>query len=67
MLKTNRIIKGMKVVDMSASSTIDEEDMEVKVDSLGIAKTDHVCPSNVSHATKKDTAMQTVHTRTKLT
>ena len=67
MLKTNGIIKDMKVVDMSASSTTVMEDMEVEVDSLGIATTDHVDPSNVSHATKKVTDMQTVHTRTELT
>ena len=64
MLKMNRIIKGTKVVDMSASLTNDVNDMEVEVDSLGIATTDHVGPSNVSRATKKVTDMQTVHTRT---
>ena len=64
MLKTNRIIKGTKFVDMSVGSTIDVEDMEVKVNSLGIVTTDHVSPSNVSHVTKKDTDMQTIHTRT---
>ena len=66
MLKVNRIIKGTMVVDMSAGSTTDGEDMEVEVDSLGIVTTDHVGPSNVSRATKKVTDMQTVHTRTKL-
>ena len=53
MLKMNRIIKGTKVIDMSASSTTDVEDMEVEFDSLGIATTDHVGPPNVSRATKK--------------
>ena len=53
MLKTNKIIKGTKVVDMSVGSTINVEDMEVEVDSLEIATTDHVSPSNVSRATKK--------------
>ena len=57
MLKTNRIIKGTKVVNMSDSSTTDVEEMEVKVDSLGIATPDHVGPSNVSHVTKKDIDM----------
>ena len=47
--------------------TIDMEAMEVKVDSLEIKTTDHVGPYNVSHVTRKDTDMQTVHTRTRLT
>ena len=64
MLKTNRIIKDTKVVDMNAGLTTVGEDMEVEVDSLGIATTDHVDPSNVSRATKKVTNMQTIHTRT---
>ena len=34
MRKTNIIIKGMKVIDMSAGSTTEVEDIEVKVDSL---------------------------------
>ena len=68
MHKMIRIIKGRKVVAMSVGSTTDMEDMKkVEVDSLGIATTDHVGPSNVSHVTKKDTDMQTVHTRTELT
>ena len=41
--------------------------MEVEVNSLEIVTTDHVGPSNVSHVTRKDADMQTVHTRTKLT
>ena len=64
MLKMNRIIKGTKVVDMSAGLTNDVEDMEV--DSLGIMTTNHVAPSNVSRATKKVIDMQTAHTRTEL-
>ena len=69
MLKVNRIIKGTVVVDMSTSLTTDVEDMEVEVevDSLGIATTNHVGPFNVSRATKKVTNMQTVHTRIELT
>ena len=63
MLKTNRIIKDTKVVDMSAGSTTVMEDMEVEVDSLGIETTDHVGPSSVSHAIKKVIDMQTTHTR----
>ena len=55
----------MKAVDMSADLTTVVEDMEVKVDSLGIATIDHLDPSNVSHAIKKVTDMQTSHTRTK--
>ena len=67
MCKTIKIIKGMKVIDISTGSTTDVEDMEVEVDYLGIVTTDHAGPSNVSRATKKDTDMQTVHTRTELT
>ena len=63
----NKIIKGMMVFDMSTSSTTNVEDMEVEVDSLGITRTDHVVPPNVSHATKKDTNMKTIHIRTELT
>ena len=62
-----RIIKGTKVVNTSAGSTTDMEDMEVEVNSLGIETTDHVGPFNVSHVTKKDTDTHTVHTRTGLT
>ena len=65
MHKTNRIIKDTKVVDMSTISTTIVEDMEVKVDSLGIMTTDHVIPSSVSHAIKKVIDMQTAHTRKK--
>ena len=65
MLKTNRIIKDMKAVDMSAGSTTVGEDREVEVDSLGITTTNHVVPSSVSHAIKKVIDLQTAHTRTK--
>ena len=64
MLKMNKIIKGTKVVDMSIGSTINVEDMEVEVDSLGITTIDHVGPSNVLRAIKKVIDMQTAHTRT---
>ena len=64
MLKTNRIIKYMKVVDMSTGMTTDVEDMEVEVNSLGIMTTDHVDPSSVSHDIKKVTDMQTGYIRT---
>ena len=67
MHKTTKIIKGTKVIDTNAGSTTDVEAMEVEVDSLGIEATDHVGPSNVSHVTRKDTDMQTIHTRTGLT
>ena len=49
---------------MSVSSITIMEDMEVKVDSLRIATTDHVDPSSVLHAIKKVIDMQTAHTRT---
>ena len=64
MLKTNRIIKDTKVVDMSDGSIIVMEDMEVKVDSLGIVTTNQVDQSSVLHAINKVTDMQTAHTRT---
>ena len=64
MLKMNRIIKDTKAIDMSSISITVGEDMEVEVDSLGIATTDHVDLSSVSHAIKKVTDMQTSHTRT---
>ena len=64
-LNMNKIIKGMMVVDMSVGSTTNVK--EVEVDSLGIMTTDHIGPSNVSRATKKDTDMQTVHTMIELT
>ena len=63
-LNMNKIIKGMMVINMSTGLTNDVEDMEVDVASLGIATTDLADPSNVSHATKKDSDMETVHTRT---
>ena len=53
MHKTTRIIKYTKVVDTSTTMTTDVEDMEVEVDSLGIVTSNHIDPSNVSHATKK--------------
>ena len=63
MLKVNKIIKGMTIVDMSVGSTTDVEDMEVEVDSLGIATTNHVGPSIILHATKNVIDMQTTHKR----
>ena len=66
MCKTIRIIKDTKVIDTSISSKTDMEDMEVKVDSQGIMKTDHIIPSNVSRATNKVIDMKTAHTRTEL-
>ena len=65
MLKMNRITIYMKAVDMSAGSTTVMEDMEVKVDSLGIMTISHIDPSSVSHARKKFIDTQTAHTRTK--
>ena len=67
MSKTTKIIKGMKVVGTNAGLTTDVEAIEVEVDYLGIDTINHVGPSNVSHVTRKDTDMQTVHTRTGLT
>ena len=67
MHKTTKIIKDTKGANTNAASTTDVEAMEVKVDSMVIETTDHVGPSNVSHVTRKDTDMQTIHTRTGLT
>ena len=66
MIKTNQIIKDMKVIDMSTDSTTVMEDMEVKDDFLEIATIDHDGPSSALHATKKAINMQTVHTRIEL-
>ena len=63
-IKMNQIIKDMKAVDMSIGSTTIVEDMEVKVDSLGITTINHVGPSSVLHAIKKVIDMHTTHTRT---
>ena len=52
--------------DMSVGTTIDAQAMEEKVDSLGITTIDHVDPSNVLHVIRRDTGMETVHTRTEL-
>ena len=67
MTKMTKIIKGMKVVGTNSDLTIDMEAMEVEVNSLGIETTDHIDPSNVSHVTRKDTDMQTIHTKIGLT
>ena len=67
MSKTTKIIKGTKVISTNVDLTTDVEAMEFEVNSLGIETTDHVGPSNVSHVTRKDTDMQTIHTRTGMT
>ena len=66
MIKMSQIIKDMKAVDMSIDSTSVVEDMEVEDDFLEIATINHVGPSSALHATNKDIAMQTVHTRLEL-
>ena len=63
MIKMNQIIKDMKAVDMSASSTTIMEDLEVEDDFLEIMTTDHYDPSSALHVIKKGTATQIVHTR----
>ena len=62
----NQIIKDMKIIDMSTSSTTIGEDMEVEDDFLEIMTIDHDDPSSALHVTKRDITMQIVHTRTKL-
>ena len=57
----------MKVEDTSVCMTINVKSTEVEADSLEIKTTDHIGPSIVSHVTRNDTDMQTVHTRIELT
>ena len=52
--------------DMSAGMTTDVRVMEEEVDSLGIATYERVDPPSASHATKKVTGTQIVHTRIEL-
>ena len=52
--------------DMSASTTIDAKVTKEEVNSLGITTYNRVDPPSASHATKKVTYTQTVHTRTEL-
>ena len=66
MIKMSRIIKYMKVVDMSDGSTTVVEDMEVEDDFLEIVTVGHDDPSSALHDTKKAINMQTVHTRIEL-
>ena len=61
-----RMVRGMKVGDMSAGMKINVEAMEEEVDSLGIATTDRIDPSNASLVIKRVIGMLTVHTRTEL-
>ena len=56
----------MKEVDTSAGSTIVMWDLEVEDDFLEIVTTDHDDPSSSLHVIKKDTTMQTIHTRIEL-
>ena len=62
-----RMVRGTKVEDTSANMTIDVEDTKEEVDSLGIATTDHVDPSNALHVIRRDISIQTVHIKTELT
>ena len=66
MIKRSRIIKDMKVVNMSVGLTIIVEDLEVKDDFLEIVTINYDYPSNALHVIKKDTSMQTVHSRIEL-
>ena len=62
----NQIIKYMKVIDISVSSTIVMENLEVEDDFLEIVTIDHDDPSSALHATKKDISMLAAHTRIEL-
>ena len=66
MNRMNQIIKDMKDVDMSVGSTTVMGDMEVEDGFLEIATIDHNDPSSALHATKRDIAMLTAHTRIEL-
>ena len=66
MIKMSQIIKDMKAVDMSVSSTTVMEDMEVEDDFLEIATINHDGPSSALHATNKAIAMQSIHARIEL-
>ena len=57
----------MTVDDTSTGMTIDVDAMEEEVNSLGIATTDHIDPSNALHVIRRDIGMQTFHIKTKLT
>ena len=65
MIKMNQIIKDMKAVDMSISSTTIMEDLEVEDDLLEIMKIYHDDPSSALHVIK-DTSTQTIHARIEL-
>ena len=65
-IQTTRIDKDTTVDDMSAGTTTDVRVMEEEVDSLGIMTYVCVDQPNASHATKKVTGTQTVHTRIEL-
>ena len=56
----------MKAIDMSAGLTTVVEDMDVEDSFLEIVTINHDDPSSALHATKKTSAMQTVHTRIEL-
>ena len=60
------IVRDMMVDDTSASMTIDLQDMEEEVDSLGIVTTDRVDPSSALHVIKRDIGMQTIHIKIEL-
>ena len=60
----NRTDKDMTADDTSAGMKTDVRVMEEEVDSLGIATYEHVDPPSASHATKKVTGTQTIHTKT---
>ena len=61
-----RMRNDTKANNMNAGTTIDVRVMEEEVDSLGIATYERIDPPSASHATKKATSTQTVHTRTEL-
>ena len=62
-----RTANDTKADHMSTGTTIDDKGLEEEVDSSRIATYDHVDLPSASSAIKKDTNVQTVCTRTKLT
>ena len=61
-----KIVSDTMVKDTSTGTTIDMEATEEEFDSLGIAITNHVDPSNALHVIKRDIGMQTIHIKTEL-
>ena len=62
-----RMVRDITTDDTSTGTTINVEATEEEVDSLGIATTDRINPSNALHVIRRDIGMQTVHLKIELT